>query len=775
MNSPDSEWPPDEDAISANQIDLICDEFESFWKSEGRPQITEYLYRVEEQSRAELLIELVRLDYAYRLEQGETPSSEEYVSLFPDFSDVLLTRVNEFSSIEKDVSEAPSRIGEIELIEKVGFGAFGTVWRAWDLDLKRQVAVKLPSSKLEGKQQVDLFLHEAQAAAKLHHPHIVPVYSSGQINGRGYIVFKFIKGQTLRELLNKQTLTAEQAAQLCLALADGLEHAHQQRVIHRDLKPSNILIDEAGQPHITDFGLAKRIDETASLAHSGTVLGTLAYMSPEQARGRSSEIEGHSDIYSLGAILYRILTKQVPFEGEAHEVLHQILNKEPVAPRKIETSIPRDLETICLKAISKSKRDRYQTASEMAADLKRFLEKKPIHSRRVSLLGRLWRKVIQRPVFFGLAASLMCLTVFLTVKALFPAHPPSDTPIVTLNTTPEGAKVAFIPLSKKNGEPMPEQIIHAAGTSPVTLPLEPGDYLVVAYFDNEWFHEVYRHVPEKHEGIPEAFRHQRFTRDPVRPNHIELPELEILAPHEVTQKMALIKGSDEARFGINGNPSLPEHYRSIPDFWMDPMELSVEKYTELFLKANSQPAGRMGSNYAVILNYDIAVFLAEKLGKRLPTEFEWEYAATQAGKTQFPWGNMIPANETIVQNRFQPVGLPLFDQLPTNPPVFGLCSNVAEWTSSQFYPYPVSNTANFQETPISLKDHRVVKGGTDSVVIDGNPAVNTACRDSRSRSSAHRLETHLGLGVRFVRSSYPRLNTHDFPTILSPNNENNEP
>ncbi|MCA9016052.1 MAG: serine/threonine protein kinase, partial [Planctomycetaceae bacterium] len=544
MNSPDSDWVSDEDSFTANQIDLICDEFESCWKSEGRPQISDFLFRVEERSRSALLVELVRLDYAYRSEQGETPSSQEYVSLFPDYSDVLLTRVNEFSSIEQDFSEAPSRIGDIELLEIAGFGAFGTVWKAWDLELRRQVAVKLPSHKLDGKQQVELFLHEAQAAAKLHHPNIVPVYSSGQINGRGYIVFKYIKGETLRTLLSKQSLNFEQAAQICLALAEGLEHAHQQGVIHRDLKPSNILIDEAGQPHITDFGLAKRIDVTASLAHSGTVLGTLAYMSPEQAKGRSSEIEAHSDIYSLGAILYRILTKQVPFDGEPHEVLQQILNKEPVLPRKIDAAIPRDLETICLKAISKQKRDRYQTAGEMAADLKRFLDQKPIQSRRISVLGRLWRKVKQRPVFFGLSASLMCLLSFLAYQALYPALPPSDLPIVTLNTKPEGAQVAFIPLSKKNGEPLPEQIIHAEGTSPVTQPLEPGDYLVVAYFDDERFHEVYRHVPEPSEGIPMFLRHRFFSRDKDNPNQIKLIEVEIPSDKN-TNGMAWIKGKNK--------------------------------------------------------------------------------------------------------------------------------------------------------------------------------------------------------------------------------------
>ncbi|WP_339733356.1 bifunctional serine/threonine-protein kinase/formylglycine-generating enzyme family protein [uncultured Gimesia sp.] len=774
MISPDSDRPIDADYVLANQIDLICDAFESSWKTGGRPQIDDYLSQVEQSSRPELLVELVRLDYVYRSEQGEKPSSDEYISLFPDYSDVLLTRVNEFSSVGRDFSEAPLKIGEIELLEKVGFGAFGTVWRAWDLELKRQVAVKLPSSKLQGKQQIELFLHEAQAAAKLHHPNIVPVYSSGQIDGRGYIVFKYIQGQTLRAYLEKQTLPFEQAARICLALAEGLEHAHQRGVIHRDLKPSNILIDEAGEPHITDFGLAKRIDLSASLANSGTVLGTLAYMSPEQARGRSSEIEGPSDIYSMGAILYRVLANKVPFDGEPHEVLQDILSKDPVHPRKINASVPRDLETICLKALSKHKRDRYQTASEMAADLKLFLSEKPIQARRISFLGRLWRRVKQKPVVFGLSACVAFVSIPLVWQLFSPPPFPSDVPIVTLNTEPEGASVAFIPLSKKNGEPLPEQIIHAKTKSPVTLPLEPGDYLVVAYFDNERFHEVYRHVPDKHEGIPEVFSHRVFRRDKNHHNHIRLTSIKIQNSKELTKDMAYLEDSNRTSFGGDGKYFLPQHYRNMPGFWMDTRELSVENYTKFYeANPNLRPPGREGPDYAVLFDYDMAVNLAEEEGKRLPTEFEWEYAATQAGKADFSWGNQLPEESQLIQDQFLPVGYPLFDLLPTTPPIFGLCSNVAEWTCTQVYSHSNEKLESSYETPTSLRNHRVVRGGSDSVIIDGNPIVNRKNRDPLLRSFVHRSQAYVGLGARCVRSARPRLKLEDF--VSSPSQERNEP
>ncbi|QDU11892.1 Formylglycine-generating sulfatase enzyme [Gimesia aquarii] len=411
----------------------------------------------------------------------------------------------------------------------------------------------------------------------------------------------------------------------------------------------------------------------------------------------------------------------------------------------------------------------------MAADLKRFLDNEPIQSRRVSVLGRLWRKIKQRPIVYSLSTSVSCLFIFLAFQVLFPTPTVSaDTPIVTLNTEPEGAKVAFIPLSKKNGEPLPEQIIHAEGTSPVTLPLEPGDYLVVAYFNDEWFHEVYRHVPDKHEGIPENFAHRRFSRDKRHHNYIILPSIKIRRLKEVTKDMAYLEGPNRASFGGDSRYALPQHDRSMPGFWMDSKELSVEIFTRLFeMNPNLQPTGREGPDYAVLLQYDMAVNLAEKQGKRLPTEFEWVYAATQAGKTRFSWGNQLPEEVQLNQEQFLPVGYPLFDQLPTTPPIFGLCSNVAEWTCTQVYFHSDKKLEFSNETPTSLRNYRVVRGGSDSVIFDGNPTVDSQSRDPRLRSFVHRGQTHAGLGVRCVKSARPRLTIDDF--VSSPHQEKNKP
>jgi hypothetical protein len=196
------------------------------------------------------------------------------------------------------------------------------------------------------------------------------------------------------------------AAELCVKLADALHHAHQAGVIHRDQKPSNIIIDEAGEPHIMDFGLAKRDSGDATLTADGTVVGTPAYMSPEQAKGEAHQAGPSSDIYSLGVILYELLTGERPFRGDAQMLLQQIVHDEPSSLRKLKSSVPRDLETICLKCLEKESAKRYGDAQDLADDLRRFLQGKPIHARRITTAGRVWRWCRRKPVVAGLAAAL---------------------------------------------------------------------------------------------------------------------------------------------------------------------------------------------------------------------------------------------------------------------------------------------------------------------------------------------------------------------------------
>lgn len=284
-----------------------------------------------------------------------------------------------------------ARIGQFEIVQRLGNGGFGVVYLAHDLQLDRQVAIKIPRrgqlSSAEGEQ----FLREARAAAQLRHPRIVSVYEVGRQNEYTYIVSEYVAGLSLSELLSGERITAREAASLCADIATALHHAHEHGVVHRDLKPANILLDDERQPHIADFGLARRIAGETTVTLDGQMLGTPAYMPPEQARGESHWADRRSDVYSLGVILFELLTGELPFRGNTSMVTRQIIEELPPSPRKLNATVPRDLETICLKCLEKDPVGRYPTARELANDLERFHRNEPIVARPLSTPQKLWR------------------------------------------------------------------------------------------------------------------------------------------------------------------------------------------------------------------------------------------------------------------------------------------------------------------------------------------------------------------------------------------------
>lgn len=302
--------------------------------------------------------------------------------------------------------------GGYELLGEMARGGMGVVYKARQVRLNRPVALKMiRSGELADPEQVQRFYSEARAAARLDHPGIVPVYEVGEVGGQHYYSMALVPGASLNERVKSGgPLLPREAARLLRSVAEAVQFAHENGIVHRDVKPQNVLLDDQGHARVTDFGLAKHTEMASELTRTGQIIGTPSYMPPEQAAGRVEEIGPAADVYSLGATLYFVLSGRPPFQtASTAETIRQVLEAEPVPPRRLNPAIPRDLETVCLKCLRKEPDNRYATAAALADDLARWLESKPIVARRVSRAEKAWLWCKRRPAVAGLAAAVLLI------------------------------------------------------------------------------------------------------------------------------------------------------------------------------------------------------------------------------------------------------------------------------------------------------------------------------------------------------------------------------
>ena len=371
--------------------------------------------------------------YLAQLQAGEKPNRDALLQQHPELASALncleaLEKLappaqndpmlaNHAADTAPVLGELPRDFGPYELIREIGRGGMGVVYEARQKGLDRSVAVKMIlAGHLAAPELVRRFQAEAKAAARLRHSNIVHIHDVGQLHGQDFFTMEYIDGPSLAERIAQGPVDMPTAVRLVATVARAVEHLHQQGIVHRDLKPSNILLDSDGQPYVTDFGLAKVFVGTSEMTATGVIAGTPSYMAPEQASGHHAEISPATDVYSLGAVLYELLTGTPPFHAETPlDTLMEVLSGDPATPRTLNPRIPRGLELICLKCLAKEPSERYASAAALADDLDRFARGEVLQVRPPTPTQRFWSWTRRQP---ALASRLGALSVFYIVETV---------------------------------------------------------------------------------------------------------------------------------------------------------------------------------------------------------------------------------------------------------------------------------------------------------------------------------------------------------------------
>lgn len=684
------------------------------------------------------------------------------------------------SSHDEEVDQIGETIGHFQLKQILGQGGFGVVYKAHDLELDRDVAVKVPRSLAMTRRQAEIFIREAQAAAQLNHPNIVSVYEIGQAGDQVFIVSELIEGVTLKHWRQLEERTHKQIAAMVAEIAQALHVAHSEGIVHRDIKPGNILVDYLSQPHITDFGLAERNTEQPSLFQSGQAIGTAAYMSPEQRSGDKEAVDHRSDIYSLGIVLYELLTGTRP--AQAH---NEFTSDHRVdSPREQDATIPAEISAICMKAISQQATSRFQTSAEFADDLTRFsngLPTKTLPPTKIQLATRAVNRNKSYLMLMGLAF-LFGAIIFASIyqsgtdhsdgvgqnnNSLDQATPPNGQVFVDILVTQPTCVLRSVKVNEEGNyidysnivELEQHRTTQEGKVFRACLPT--GWHIFEAIAPDGSIAEVWRLVPELSVDAPDAkFRSTHWKRNGR--HTVILHPIQIL-PVDSEKYLECQAGEYRTGAVIAGTlVRIHETDQTIPisKYLISPYEVSLQEYTSVMNSLPNDFPDRdidIDANANLAMNYVSfleALEYSERVGGRLPTIEEYQFVATNGYTSNYPWGNQWIFNSW----KFGDIGTPPEDRSKIG--AFNLYSNLSEWTSD------VEMTKVFKEQKSnmgmdeSIKTTRVVVGGTHAFAqpIEAMTECNETPQDILVHPTNGMFPNPAGAGFRVYRSLVPRFN-----------------
>lgn len=398
------------------ELESICDDYELALRNGVAADIEMMIRNAPAEIQKTLRVELENVLRDYRQKSSDLTQKAVQDTVSPNEVALPPERILQFSSsVGPKPAPLDQSFGRFRLHSVVGRGGSGVVWRAFDGNLDRWVALKLahPHTVEDSKR----FVREAQAVAKLKHPNIIPVFEAGEVEGRCFLVSEFCEGQPLSQFLDGQPLHVSDAIEIILAICEAISHSHQNGIIHRDIKPHNIMMSLDGTPLVTDFGLAKNLVHDQTLTLEGELIGTPDYMAPEQARGGAHHCNERTDIYSIGVVMFQLLTGKLPFSGGFERIVFQVVHSPPPRLRSIERSVPVELETICAKCMEKSADKRYQSVEHLLDELRRFASGRAIETKRVNLFGRYLRWLKREPrIAWATTLSSLLLVVVAVVS-----------------------------------------------------------------------------------------------------------------------------------------------------------------------------------------------------------------------------------------------------------------------------------------------------------------------------------------------------------------------